>query len=289
MIDLETKSGSPQKPHVFETRAMATMYQIFIRHEDKGYASQAAQDAFDLLYDLEQELSYYISNSDVTIFNQTEKGKTIRIGEHAWNCARICEDLYKLTKGLYDPTVGHFKHGAKPLKKFRGLGWATDPEKNGLILKQEDVQMDLGGMGKGYALDQLALILDDWDIHDFLIHGGRSSVLTSGSMDEGGEGWPVSLSLVGDGKIDTLNLKDESMSSSGILKGDHIIDPATGESIKESRATWIIGPNAAVTDGLSTALMMMPTSDIKKLIKKRESYKVIVRLDKKKKVEYYGF
>jgi len=122
MIDVAEKSGDQQAPHVFESRAMATMYQIFIRHEDKEYASQAAQEAFELLQDLEQELSYYISNSDITIFNQTEPGKTIRIGEHAWNCARICEELYKLTKGLYDPTVGHFKHGVKPLKKNRGLG-----------------------------------------------------------------------------------------------------------------------------------------------------------------------
>tara|TARA_Y100001972_G_scaffold129046_1_gene193705 strand:- start:2632 stop:3498 length:867 start_codon:yes stop_codon:yes gene_type:complete len=288
MIDVE-KSGNQQKPHVFESRAMATMYQIFIRHEDKGYASQAAQEAFDLLQDLEQDLSYYISNSDITIFNQTAPGTTIRIGEHAWSCARICEDLYKLTRGLYDPTVGHFKHGAKPLKKRRGLGWVTDPEKNGLIRKEEDVQMDLGGMGKGYALDQLALTLKDWDIHDFLLHGGRSSVLTSGSMDAEGKGWPVSLSHVGDEKLETLHLMDESMSSSGIMKGGHIIDPATGKSTKESRATWIIGPTAAVTDGLSTALMMMSTSDIKKLVKKKEGYKVIVRLDKKQQVKYYGF
>ena len=288
MIDVE-KSGEQQKPHVFESRAMATMYQIFIRHEDKGYASQAAQEAFELLKDLEQELSYYISNSDITIFNQTEPGQTIRIGEHAWNCARICEDLYKLTKGLYDPTVGHFKHGAKPLKKKRGLGWVTDPEKNGLIRKEEDVQMDLGGMGKGYALDQLALTLKDWDIHDFLVHGGTSSVLTSGSMDPDGKGWPVSLTLVGDEKLETLHLKDESMSSSGIMKGGHIIDPATGKATKETRATWIIGPNAAVTDGLSTALMMMTNSDIKNLVKRKEGYKVIVRMDKKQQVKYYGF
>ncbi len=289
MIDLDKQGSSHAKPHMFESRAMATMYQVFIRHEDKAYAAQAAQEAFDLLQDLEQELSYYISNSDITIFNQTEKGKTIRIGEHAWNCARICEDLYKLTRGLYDPTVGHFKHGAKPLKKFRGLGWVTDPEKSGLILKQEEVRMDLGGMGKGYALEQLALTLRDWDIHHFLIHGGRSSVLVSGNIDDEGKGWPVSLSLVGDEKIETLYLRDESMSSSGILKGGHIIDPATGKPTSEQRATWIIGPNAAITDGLSTALMMMTTSDIKKLLKKREGYRVIVRLDKKQKVKYFGF
>lgn len=286
MIDFE-KQGA-KKPHLFESRAMATMYQIFIRYEDKSYASQAAKEAFDLLDDLEQELSYYISNSDITIFNQTEKGQTIRIGEHAWNCARICEDLYKLTRGLYDPTIGHFKHGAKPLKKHRGIGWLTDPEKSGLILKQENVQMDLGGMGKGYALEQMAMLLNEWDLHDFLIHGGRSSVYASGSMSGDGQGWPVSLSHVGDEKVETLMLRDESMSSSGLLKGSHIIDPATGKPSSESRATWIIGPSASVTDGLSTALMMMAVADIKKLLKKRDGYKVIVRLDKKNQVRYFG-
>lgn len=289
MIELNTSSGSQQAPHVFESRAMATMYQVFINHEDKGYAGQAALDAFELLKDLEQELSYYISNSDITIFNNTDPGETVRIGEHAWNCIRCCEDLYKLTKGLYDVTVGHFKHGAKPLKKFRGLGWITDPEKSGLVLKQHAIQIDLGGMGKGYALDQIGQLLKDWDIHDFLVHGGRSSVLASGKMGSEVEGWPVSLSLVGDETLETIYLKNESMSSSGTQKGGHIIDPATGKATKETRATWILGPNAAVTDGLSTALMMMSTSDIKKLIKKKEGYKVIVRMDKKKKVEYYGF
>ncbi len=289
MIELNTSSGSQIIPHVFESRAMATMYQIFINHEDKGYAEQAALDAFELLKDLEQELSYYISNSDITIFNNTSPGETIRIGEHAWNCIRCCEDLYKLTKGLYDVTVGHYKHGAKPLKKFRGLGWATDPVKSGLVLKQEDIQIDLGGMGKGYAIDQIALLLKDWDIHNFLVHGGRSSVLTSGKMNDSLEGWPVSLSLVGDDQLEPVYLRDESMSSSGIMKGGHIIDPATGKPTKETRATWIIGPDAAITDGLSTALMMMATGDIKKMLKKREGYKVIVRLDNKKKVRYFGF
>ena len=287
MIDFENKSDD--KPFVFEARAMATLYQIFIQHEDKGYAEQAALEAFEMLHDLEQELSYYISNSDVSIFNKAPVGDTIQIGEHAWNCIRQCEQLFKITKGYFDVTFGHYKHGAKARGKFRGLGWVTDPNKSGLVLKKEDVQIDLGGMGKGYALDQLALLLEDWEIENFLIHGGRSSVLCKGHMSSENNGWPVSVSLVGDDQQEAIFLKDESMSSSGLLKGDHIIDPATGKGTKESRATWIIGPNAAITDGLSTALMMMASSDIKKLVKKNAGYKVILREDKKKKVKYFGF
>ena len=288
MIELN-KSGDSRPPHMFETRAMATQYQLFIQHEDKGYAEQAAMEAFELLQDLEQELSYYISNSHISIFNRTAPGETIRIGEHAWNCIRQSEKVFRMTKGLFDISIGHFKHGMKPRKKFRGHGWVTDPDKNGLILKKEDIQIDLGGIGKGYALDQLVLLLQDWEIDHFLVHGGRSSVVCRGHLNGEVTGWPVSVSLVGDDQEEPIYLVNESMSSSGLIKGDHIIDPATGKGTKELRATWIIGPNAAVTDGLSTALMMMGVSDIKKMVERNAGYQVILRLDKKKKVKYFGF
>jgi thiamine biosynthesis lipoprotein len=134
------------------------------------------------------------------------------------------------------------------------------------------VTVDLGGIGKGYALDRIVTILDDWGIRSALIHGGTSTALAIGSggraagCPEGREGWPVGVggvwgSVTG---LKTILLKDAALSGSGTeTKGSHILDPRTGGPAQGHPAAWAVCPTATEADALSTAFMVMSTDEVR--------------------------
>ncbi len=127
------------------------------------------------------------------------------------------------------------------------------------------MQVDLGGIGKGYAVDQMAELLGDWSIDTALISGGYSSVLAL-DAPAGTKGWPLTLSDPANRKqiLARPYLKRRALSGSGLQKGGHIIDPRTARPVKGKRAAWACAPDAATADALSTAFMVMTADEIKK-------------------------
>jgi thiamine biosynthesis lipoprotein len=131
--------------------------------------------------------------------------------------------------------------------------------------------VDLGAIGKGYALDKAAELLADWEIPDVLLHSGTSSVLALGNGGEaagcpaGKTGWP--LGVAGDwadkAGFDTVLLSGAALSGSGTeVKGQHVLDPRTGRPASNHLAAWAIAPSAALSDALSTAFMVMTTAEV---------------------------
>jgi len=125
------------------------------------------------------------------------------------------------------------------------------------------LQIDLGGYGKGYAVDRMAELLQEWDIENFLIHGGMSSVLARGKMS-GENGWPVSISdpYKTNNTINKYILNNRAMSGSGLQKGSHIIDPRTALPLQVKCSVWTFASDAATCDALSTAFMVMSIEEI---------------------------
>jgi len=262
----------------FSHHAMATIFEIIIFHEDERYARQAAQEAFTEIDRLEQELSRFIENSDIARINNHAINESVPIGLPAFECLQQCAVLYQETSRAFDVTIGSLMNCW--LNKDKSL---RDPSKDDIILAQQHtgmhyllldeqqysvqktspVQIDPGGIGKGYAVDQAARLLRDWDFDTFLIHGGTSSVLGVGAPPETG-GWPVSLSNPFNHQktVNRIFLKDLALSGSGLEKGQHIIDPRTGQPLNQKRAAWAIAPTAATSDALSTAFMVMTPDEI---------------------------
>jgi len=246
--------------------AMNSTFEIFIQHADESYAQQAARAAFTEADRLEALLSRFIPNSDVSRINAAPEGRAVVVDPDTMECLLIAQRAFDLTDGAFDVTLSG--HGPQALD--------LAPESL-QVTRLEPVQIDLGGIGKGYAVDRMAAVLKEWSISRALIHGGASSVL---AMDppEGQEGWPVTISHPAGGQVAyRLSLAGEVLASSGLGKGLHILDPATGKTVENSRSSWVrLSENAALADAMSTSLIIVPIERVSHIHKQLTNGSMLV-------------
>jgi len=248
---------------------MATVYEVYAVHPDEQYAAQAAQAAFDLVDRLERELSRFQPNSDITRINQLAAGAHTRVTPTTLECLVIARHMFELTGGVFDVSIGT---GLPSLE--------IDPDELVVRASTSGVQIDLGGIGKGYAVDLVAELLEDWDLERSLVHGGFSSLLAL-EPPAGIGGWPLTLSDPRDSSrvLARLSVSQTALGASGVRKKDHIVDPRSGEPVRGRLASWVAVPrpregeqgegprlaSAAVADALTTAFMMMSVEEIDEL------------------------
>jgi thiamine biosynthesis lipoprotein len=249
---------------------MATVFEVYTAHADAAYAAQAAQAAFDLLDRLERELSRFVSNSDISRINRLAAGESTQVTPSTVECLLIARHMFDLTDGAFDISIGA---GLPSLE--------LNPEDCVVSATRDGVQVDLGGVGKGYAVDLMAELLEEWGLQVALVHGGFSSVLAL-EPPAGSEGWPLTLSdpTAPSRVLDRLSVRQTALGASGVRKKDHIRDPRTGEPARGRLATWVAvprprvaqpvenGPRVAatpVTDALTTVFMLMSSEAIESL------------------------
>jgi thiamine biosynthesis lipoprotein len=233
----------------FAHQAMNTEFEIFCVHDDDVYAQQACWAAFDLLDRMERELSRFIPNSDISRINHLATGESLRVSKWTMECLELARQAYDETGGAFDISLGT---GLERLQLSPRDSTVTGGQ----------LRLDLGGVGKGYAVDRMAEVLDEWDIRQALVHGGHSSVLAL-DAPPGLDGWPLTM---GDR---TIQARRRAFSASGIrTQGDHIVDPRTGQPANTRVAAWVSveldgSPSpSAVAEAFSTAFMILPTAEI---------------------------
>ena len=273
MVDDDAKGGlGIEKPRDlpdvrrFSHEAMATVFEVYAVHPDERYAAQAAQAAFELADRLERELSRFLGNSDVARVNHLSAGESTRVSASTLECLVIARHMFDLTGGAFDISIG--------------TGLATlelDAEDCLVRATKNAVQIDLGGIGKGYAIDLMVEMLEEWGLEVALVHGGFSSVLAL-EPPPGRDGWPLTLSdpAAPSHVLARVSMRQTALGASGVRKRDHIVEPRTGEPVRGRRAAWVAVPRpgkagndegpriaaAAVTDALTTAFMLLSTEEI---------------------------
>jgi FAD:protein FMN transferase len=250
--------------HQFNHAAMATHFQARIACDERAYAAQAAQAAFDLLDSLESRLSRFRIDSDIVRIADLEPGDRMRLSEPAFACLEIAKRMEQATHSAFCATPGALKTQASLPQ------WELQPGDHSILCVRGGLEFDLGAIGKGFALDRMAELLDDWDCHSFLLVAGGSSIL-AGDPPPNAPGW--SCGLGEDNAPQRFFLTRASLSGSGLaVQGAHILDPRTGQAALRQNRTWVLANTASESDALSTACMVLSEPELEDVFAQNDSW-----------------
>lgn len=278
--------------HSFSHRAMNTIFEFIIYHEDRAYAEQAVWEVIKEVDRLEDELSRHRPNSDISKINSLRRGEVIRLSEDCYNCIKDCFDLYNKTEGAFNIACGPILQCWINSDKAQRNPTAIEIDRalklsvlSNLILyddysaevKEEGLVLDLGGYGKGYSVDRSCEILADWGIGRALISSGFSSIKTVGSPVDL-DGWQVSISNPArvTQPLMIFSLNNYSISGSGMNKGNHIVDPITGRPVDNWGASWAFSRSAALSDALSTSFLVSGIRKTEEIVSSDADYSAVI-------------
>ncbi len=247
----------------FSQDAMKTTFTLRLREESEREAAGIAQECFSELAYLESKLNRYLEGSDIWQINHMQAGETLYISEACYACLKLAMQAYQESQGLFDVTVGrqieHLKSGGPGEPPEPAGQIAIDPERPAVHCLEPGREIDLGGIGKGFALDQLKEHLGDWGITAGLLSSGASTQLSFGP-----HAWPIE--LCGDKGTLVYSLRNKALSASGTgIQGSHIISPYSTSTDYVYKRIWIVHDSAAMADAWSTACMAAGRADLHEL------------------------
>ena len=262
--------------------AMATRFELVLYGSDVVRLRAVAEEALDEIDRIENLLSLYRPGTDIARINASEAKAPIAVTPETFRLLERSRALAVLTQGAFDITLGALVHawgftdghGTEPkpttLAEAReSVGWRwieLDSTNFSVRLLNPKVKLDLGGIGKGYALDRAAAILRDARVEAALLHGGTSTVVAVG-FPPGRTAWSVALPNVPTEHATetiSISLRDESLSvsapwgksfinSAGNTCG-HIVDPVAGQPGVHWQSAAVAVDSGTDSDALSTAL-----------------------------------
>jgi len=247
--------------HIFSHEAMKTTFALRLVHPDKDKARDAANQTFRLIDEIENTLSRYILGSDVSQINSMQSGQSLFITESCYECLRIALEIHVESNGLFDITLGrqieHRKNavdGASPALEGQLM---LDPDHPAIHCIEAGREIDLGGIGKGYALDQIVPELRDLGIESGLASAGASTQLAFGDR-----AWAIERTGAENAPI--LEVRNQALSISGTeIQGSHIVSPREFESQSYTYPhLWVLHEEAARADAWSTACLLMSQSEL---------------------------
>jgi len=267
---------------------MGTVFEIVAYDATPAHAQDAIDAAFQEIVRLDGVLSNYKSGSDLSRLNRSAHFQACAVQPDLYRVIEGSLRYSKLSDGKFDITVGplvdfwkavlrdervRFLGGEQKLRSCVGYEKIELLPPDRVKFHSPCLEIDLGAIGKGYAVDRAAEILRSFHISRALIDAGGSTLFAIGSPP-GQSSWLVHLRDPS-GKIDPqVMLSDNSVSTSeqtapsliGNRTGGHIIDPETGKPVKETIAVSAVARTATASDALSTTLFLLGPEKGKHLI-----------------------
>jgi len=259
--------------HHFHHEAMRTTFHIRFA-ESTPHAAQIARDCFELIDFLECRLSRYKPESDIARINALPAGEFHYISHETHQCLLRALELYQHTAGLFDITLGrqirHRKDGREGPPPEPVGQIIIHPDQPAVTCVEPGREFDLGGIGKGFALDSLGEKLAEWDAPPALLSAGASTHVTWGDSV-----WPTRLESEKGVRI--LELKNAALSASGTeIQGSHIVHPDSGGLLIEGRV-WVVADDATTADAWSTALILCPHGETREFVKGAPGIREVIR------------
>jgi thiamine biosynthesis lipoprotein len=268
----------------FARRAMATGFEVALPL-GTTCALEAGEDSLDIVDRLEAQLTVYREDSDISRFNSHAARGPMPVEGRLFDLLELAQRIHAETEGAYDiatgaliKTWGFFRRqGRVPTETERANALTRsgmqhvqlDPQGKTIRYKKSGIELNLGSIGKGYALDRVGEHLREaWNVHAALLHGGTSSVLGLGSPPGQPRGWPVGLGHPWDMKrrLGVVSLRCQALGTSSVTfqhlvhegrKLGHILDPRTGWPANRLASASAIAPTAAEADALATAFFVL--------------------------------
>jgi FAD:protein FMN transferase len=248
--------------------AMGSTYSIVIYGEDRDRMEAAAERAFDEARRLDLLLSNYLPGSAWSEVNHYAAERPVSVPQDLFNLLAACVEYSRKSDGAFDITVGPlmrvwgFYKGSGHLPKsgevdsaLANVGYKNlilDAANHTIRFARKGVEMDPGGIGKGYAVDRMVDILKKEQIRIALVSASGSSIYGMGAPP-GEPGWTIGIRDPKDESktVQDIVLKDESLSTSGnyekFFEADgkvyaHIMDPRTGYPAPGMLSVSIVSP-----------------------------------------------
>ncbi len=294
-------------------KAMAGEFEICLPISQAGEATAAALRALDLIQALERQLSYFKLESEISQINRTAAEQEVEVEPRLFALLELAMQVWRDSGGAYDLTATPLweawgfarRAGAVPspeqlaaARELVGSQWVElDARKSTIRFHRPGLRLNLGSIGKGYAVDRAVESLLADGVTDFLVHGGYSSVAVRGFAEAASDpasanvGWasePVQKDSTGsevhptdtrpawtigvkdplrdDIRVGQIELHDRALGTSGSQhqsfrhrgrRYGHILDPRSGQPAEGVLAVSVVAPTAAEADALSTAFYVL--------------------------------
>ena len=266
----------------FTKYLMGTEAKVVLYAADSIEAASAAERAFDHIDELNEQLSDYLIDSEVSRLSKTH-GQPIAVGENLWNVLVTGQGIAYASEGSFDVTVGPLTllwrkamrratipDAVEITNALAAVGYRfleLDANSRTVQLNGENMRLDLGGIAKGYAADKALKTLVNAGFANAAVDIGGDIAL--GNAPPGSGGWSVEVfDLNTEGELGTekLTLENCGIAVSGDtyryleydgIKYSHIINPRTGYGVEHERRVAVVAPSAMFADAWASAYSVM--------------------------------
>jgi thiamine biosynthesis lipoprotein len=265
-------------------RAMATTFEVLLPF-GAPKALEATEAALDEIDRLEDQLTVYRDHSEVSRLNRLAPTEPVPVEENLFGLLDLAARITAETEGAFDITTGplikawgfyrrsqRLPSGHERAEVLARVGMkhvVLDAGNRTVTYSRPGVEINLGSIGKGYALDRVAeLLRRDWNLSSALLHGGHSSVYAMGSTPDTTRGWGVGIRHPWDPerRLAVVRLCDQALGTSAATfqhleyagrKLGHILDPRIGWPAEGMASASVVAPTAAAADALATAFYIL--------------------------------
>jgi len=244
-----TQHGSQYR---FWDTIMATQFSVVVEVPDNeaGRARAVAEELFDEMRRLESLLSRFIEDSEISQINRLRYGESTIISPETHRCLGVALEAKQATQGYFD--VAYLSEGVVDGQEAFVL--LSRPLRVASAAKT--LHLDLGGIGKGFALEHGRDILARYGYTKAMLSAGDSTIFAM-EPPHGTKGWPVQVEF--DGQAEMLELANEALGCSGkTVRGEHIFDTRQRKFATHRNRVYVQIPSPTLADAFSTAAMTMP-------------------------------
>lgn len=295
----------------FHRGLMGTQFTVTLYAPDSLLAQQAYNRMSARMDTLNQIMSDYLDGSEINRLSQTSgSGRWVSVSIPLYDVLHKAVDIARLSNGRFDPTIGPlsqlwrrairqraFPSATERRQARRSVGYRFmkfDRLSQAIQLTRPGMRVDVGGIGQGYAVDEAAVILQQFGIQSFLLDLG-GDVLAGSPPPDQPEGWRIDVGSGTNSRADPADtlvvlLKNAAITTSGdtyrklIIGGrhySHIMNPRSGLGLRHFVLATVLAPEGYRADALTKVFSVVSSRKRKRLIQRFPGIRVWILENKK--------